>query len=62
MEDLLDSVSAGFNLHAALEFPLADRIRLHAGSKVEVLGDLNYVEFRGGLSFIWGGLVAGEDR
>ena len=62
VEDLLDSVSAGFNLHAALEFPLADRIRLHAGSKVEVLGDLNYVEFRGGLSFIWGGLVAGEDR
>ena len=62
VEDLLDSVSAGFNLHAALEYPIADRIRIHGGSKVEILGDLNYVELRGGLTFIWGGLVQGEDR
>ena len=62
VEDILDSVSAGFNLHAALEYPIADRIRIHGGSKVEILGDLNYVEFRGGLTFIWGGLVQGEDR
>jgi len=62
IEDLLDSVSAGFNLHAGLEFPITDRVRIGAGSKVEVLGDLNYVEFRGGLSFIWGGLVQEEDR
>ena len=62
VEDLLGSVSAGFNLHAALEYPIADRIRIHGGSKVEILGDLNYVEFRGGLTFIWGGLVQGEDR
>ena len=62
VEDLLDSVSAGFNLHAALAYPIADRIRIHGGSKVDILGDLNYVEFRGGLTFIWGGLVQGEDR
>ncbi len=62
VEDLLDSVSAGFNLHAALEFPIADRIRIHGGSKVEILGDLNYVEFRAGLTFIWGELVRGEER
>jgi len=62
VEDLLESVSAGFNLHAALEFPIADRIRIHGGSKVEILGDLNYVEFRGGLTFIWGELVQGEER
>ena len=62
VEDLLDSVSAGFNLHAALEFPIADRVRIHGGSKVEILGDLNYVEFRGGLTFIWGELVQGEER
>ena len=61
-EDLLESVSAGFNLHAALEFSIADRIRIHGGSKVEILGDLNYVEFRGGLSFLWGGLAQEEDR
>ena len=62
VEDLLDSVSAGFNLHAALEYPIAERIRISGGSKVEILGDLNYVEFRGGLTFIWGGLVEGEER
>jgi hypothetical protein len=62
VEDLLDSVAAGFNLHAALEYPITERIRIHGGSKFEVLGDLNYFEIRGGLTFIWGGLVQGEDR
>ena len=61
VEDLLDSASAGFNLHAALEYPLAERVRIYGGSKVEVLGDLNYFEFRAGLTFIWGELVEGRD-
>lgn len=62
VEDLLDSVAAGFNLHAGLEYPITDRIRIHGGSRFEILGDLNYFEIRGGLTFIWGGLVQGEDR
>ena len=62
VEDLLDSASAGFNLHAGLEYPISDRVRIHGRSKIEVLGDLNYVEFGGGLTFLWGGLVQGEDR
>jgi len=62
IEDLLDSVSAGFNIHAGLEYPITDRVRIFGGSKVEVLGDLNYVEIRGGLTFIWGELVQGENR
>ena len=62
VEDLLDSVSAGFNLHAGLEYPITDRVRIYGGSKVEILGDLNYVEFRGGLAFIWGGLEQEENR
>ena len=60
VEDLLDSVSAGFNIHAGLEFPITDRVRIYGGSKFEVLGDLNYFQLAGGLSFIWGELVAGE--
>ena len=60
VEDLLDSVSAGFSLQAGLEYPLTDRVRLYGGSKFEVLGDLNYFELRGGLTIIWGGLVPGE--
>ena len=62
INDLFDSVAPGFNLHTSLEFPITDRIRIHGGSKVEILGDLNYVEFRGGVTLIWGGLVEGEDR
>ena len=62
IHDLFNSVSPGFNLHTSLEFPITDRIRIHGGSKVEILGDLNYVEFRGGVTLIWGGLVEGEDR
>ena len=62
VEDLLDSVSAGFNLHVGLEYPITDRVRIFGGSKVEVLGDLNYDELRGGLTFIWGELVQEENR
>ena len=62
VEDLLDSVSAGFNVHGGLEYPVTDRFRLYGGSKFEVLGDLRYVELRFGLSYIWGALVQGEAR
>ncbi len=62
VEDLLDSVAAGFNVHGGLEYPVTDRFRLYGGSKLEVLGDLRYVEVRFGLSYIWGELVQGEAR
>ena len=62
VEDLLDSVSAGFNVHGGLEYPVTDRFRLYGGSKFEVLGDLRYVELRFGLSYIWGELVQVEAR
>ena len=62
VEDLLDSVSAGFNIHAGLAYPIGDRVRIDGGAKLEVLGDLNYIQLSGGLTFIWGELVAGEDR
>jgi opacity protein-like surface antigen len=62
VEDLLDSVSAGINLNAGLEYPVKDRFRLYGSSKVEVLGDLKYVEIRFGGSLIFGGLVSGEGR
>lgn len=60
VEDLLDSVAAGFNVHGGLELPLTQRFRAYSGSKLEILGDLRYVELRFGLSYIWGGLVSGE--
>lgn len=60
VEDLLDSVSAGFNIHGGIESPLTPRFRAYGGGKLEVLGDLRYVELRFGLSYIWGDLVSGE--
>jgi hypothetical protein len=62
VEDLLDSVGAGFNVQAGLEYPISDRIRLYSGPKFELLGDLTYVDLRVGLSFIWGSLAQGEAR
>ncbi len=60
VEDLLDSVSAGFNVHGGLEYPVTDRFRAYGGGKLEILGDLRYAELRFGLSYIWGDLVSGE--
>ena len=62
VEDLLDSVSAGFNVHGGVEYPLTDRFRVYGGGKVEVLGDLRYAELRAGLTFLWGELMEGEGR
>lgn len=62
VEDLLDSVGAGFNVQAGLEYPISDRVRLYGGPKFELLGDLTYVDLRVGLSFIWGSLAQGEAR
>lgn len=62
IEDLLDSVTAGFNVHAGLEYPITNRIRLHGQGRYEVLGDLQYVQVRTGLQFMTGSLVPGEER
>lgn len=62
VEDLMDSVSAGFNVHGGLEYPIKDRFRIYGGSKIEILGDLRYLELRFGMNYIWGNLVQGETR
>jgi len=43
-----------------LEYPMTERFRAYGGGKLELLGDLRYVELRFGLSYIWGDLVSGE--
>lgn len=62
VEDLLDSVTAGFNLHAGLEYPLVDRFRLYGQGRYEVMGDLQYAQIRLGGQFMFGSLVPGEER
>jgi hypothetical protein len=62
VEDLLDSVTAGFNLHAGLEYPLKDRLRLTGQGRYEVLGDLQYFQLRFGAHLVTGTLLPGEER
>lgn len=62
VEDLLDSVTAGFNLHGGLEKPLNDMIRVYGITSYEILGDLQYLEFRAGLQLMFGPAAPGEVR
>lgn len=62
IEDLLDSVSAGFNLHLGGEYPVTDRFRLVGEGRYEILEDMQYFQVRLGGSVLWGNLVPGEER
>ena len=62
VEDLLDSVTAGFNLHAGLEYPVSDRFRLNGQGRYEVLGDLQYFQMRFGAQIMIGENAPGEAR
>lgn len=62
VEDLLDSVTAGFNLHAGLEYPATDHLRLYGQGRYEVLGDLQYFQMRFGTQVMIGRPAPGEER
>jgi len=54
VEDLLDSVRAGLNLHGGLEYPAHENLRIYTGARYEVLGDLQYGEIRLGAQLLVG--------
>jgi opacity protein-like surface antigen len=60
IEDLLDSVAAGFNLHAGLEYPVSSRFRINGQGRYEVLGDLQYFQTRFGAQIMIGDNAPGE--
>ena len=60
VEDLLDSVAAGFNLHAGLEYPVSDQFWLNGQGRYEVLGDLQYFQMRFGAQLMIGENAPGE--
>jgi len=62
IEDLLDSVSAGLNVHGGLEVPVLPRLRLNGQARYEVLGDLRYAQVRIGGQFMVGASAPGEER
>jgi len=62
VEDLLDSVAAGINFHAGLEYPMSDLFRLYSVGRYEILEDLRYLEFRVGGQIMVGQSASGEGR
>ncbi|NJD17840.1 MAG: hypothetical protein FIA95_00930 [Gemmatimonadetes bacterium] len=62
VEDLLDSVTAGFNLHAGVEYPVDRRFRLYGQTRYEVMGDLRYTQVRLGGQIMVGAGAPGEER
>jgi hypothetical protein len=62
VEDLLDTVTAGGNLHAGLEYPAHEKLRLYGLGRFEVLGDLQYFELRFGAQLHLGGSEGEEPR
>lgn len=62
VEDLLDSVKPGFNLHGGLEYPLSDGFRLYGEARYELMEDLRYLELRFGGQIMLSGPAAGEER
>jgi hypothetical protein len=62
VEDLLDSVKPGFNLHGGLEYPLSDGFRLYGAARYEMMEDLRYFELRFGGQIMLSGPASGEER
>jgi len=62
VEDLLDSVKPGFNLHGGLEYPMFDGFRLYGLARYEMMEDLRYLELRIGGQIMLTGPASGEER
>jgi len=62
VEDLLDRVTAGLNLHGGLEFLPTDRFRVFGEGRVELLENIQYLELRVGAQVMVGGPAPGERR
>ena len=62
IDDLLDTVTAGFNLHFGMEYPVTDRHRIYAVSKYEVMSDIQFLTARVGWQIMTGPNAPGEGR
>lgn len=62
IDDLLDSVTAGLNLHFGMEYPFTPNFRAYTEGKYEVLSDLQYFQVKVGWQLMWGPSAPGEER
>ncbi|MBI4521663.1 MAG: hypothetical protein HY701_12555 [Gemmatimonadetes bacterium] len=62
VEDLLDAVQAGVNVHGGAEYPLGSRYRLYSTGRFVALEDLHYLTASLGLQVMFGPAAPGELR
>jgi hypothetical protein len=62
VEDFMDTVSPGLNLHAGLELPLTDQFRLYGLGRMELMENLRYLELRVGGQIMMAPPAPGEGR
>jgi hypothetical protein len=60
VEDLLDSVGAGFDLHAGAEYVVSSNLRVYTMGRIELLQDIYYANLRGGIQIQFGPDAEGE--
>jgi hypothetical protein len=62
VEDLLDTVKPGINVHGGLEYPLFSWMRLYGTARYEMMEDLRYPELRMGGQITVGRSMPEEER
>jgi hypothetical protein len=62
IEDALDNVTAGINLHFGAEYPVSPGFRIYSVAKYEVMSDLQFFHVRGGFQIMTGPNAPGEER
>jgi len=61
IQDLLNAIRAGVNVHAGVEVPLTRQFRLVGETRYELVQSFSYLQFRLGGQVTWGGWAAGEE-
>jgi hypothetical protein len=62
IEDLIDSVTAGFNLHIGAEYPVSERFRVYSIGRYELMPDLRFFRVQLGWQIMTGPNAPGETR
>lgn len=62
VEDVLDSVEAGFNLHLGAEYPVTEKMRVYTVGRYELMADVRYFQVRVGWQLMTGPNAPGEGR
>lgn len=62
VEDVIDSVEAGFNLHLGAEYPVTEKMRVYTVGRYELMADVRYFQVRVGWQLMTGPNAPGEGR